>query len=61
MSPKKLLKFKDAGSNLEDFGEGLRFKRVLPDTTKLENDKVKKVIFCSGQVYYDIDAARKKE
>jgi 2-oxoglutarate decarboxylase len=24
-------------------------------------EKVKKIVFCSGQVYYDLDAARKKE
>jgi 2-oxoglutarate dehydrogenase complex dehydrogenase (E1) component-like enzyme len=30
-SPKKLLKSKDANSNIEDFDEGLRFKRIIAD------------------------------
>lgn len=34
ISPKKLLRFKEANSNIEDFKEGLRFKRVLSDTNK---------------------------
>jgi len=63
MSPKKLLRLKDACSNMEEFKEGLRFKRIIHDTNKslVAPDKVKRVIFCSGQVYYDIDNARTKE
>jgi 2-oxoglutarate dehydrogenase E1 component len=61
-APKKLLKSKDAHSNIEDFGEGLRFRRVIQDTNKnlVAPEQVKKVIFCSGQVYFDLDAARTK-
>ena len=50
MSPKKLLRFKDACSNIEDFKEGLRFRRVIQDTSSnlVADNQVKKVIFCSG-------------
>lgn len=63
VAPKKLLRFKDASSDIEDFGEGLRFKRVIVDTNKdlVAPEKVKRVIFCTGQVYYDLNEARQKE
>lgn len=63
VSPKKLLKLKAANSNIEEFGQGLRFMKVIPD--KGENmvaaDKIRKVIFCSGQVYYDLENERTKK
>lgn len=48
-------------SEIDEFAEGLRFKRVLEDKTDLvADDKVRKVIYCTGQVYYDLEAARSK-
>lgn len=63
VSPKKLLRYKDASSDIEEFGAGLRFKRVIPDADKeiVAPEKVKRVIFCSGQVYYELNDARQKE
>jgi 2-oxoglutarate dehydrogenase E1 component len=63
VSPKKLLRFKEASSDIEDFGEGLRFKRVILDQNKnlVAPEKVKRLIFCTGQVYYDLNEARIKE
>lgn len=61
MAPKKLLKYKDASSKIEDFGEGLKFKRTIGERNlSLVKDpkKVKRVVFCSGQVYYDIAKER---
>lgn len=60
MAPKKLLKYRGANSDIEEFGEGLRFKRVLGDMNKnlVAPEKVRRVILCSGQVYYDLEAAR---
>ena len=57
VAPKKLLRFKGATSKLEDFTEGTRFRRCLADDNKnaLKNEEIKKVVFCSGQVYYDLD------
>jgi len=59
MSPKKLLRYKDACSDLSEFDSGLRFNRVYDEaSTQMPKDKVRKVILCSGQVYYDILHAR---
>ena len=62
-SPKKLLKYARANSDFEDFAENQGFHEIFPDNSKtlVAADKVKKVILCSGQVYYDIDNARTKE
>jgi len=62
VSPKKLLKFRSAMSEFEDFKAGLRFKRALDDVNPnlVADDKVRKVVYCTGQVYYDIEAARAK-
>lgn len=62
-APKKLLKYARANSDIEEFAEGNRFKKIYPDQHKtlVAHDKIKKVILCSGQVYYDIDNARQKD
>ena len=63
VSPKKLLRFKEASSDIEEFGEGLRFRRIIEDQNKnlVAPEKVKRLIFCTGQVYYDLNEARIKE
>jgi len=70
MTPKSLLRNKLCISNLEDFGKKNSFHRVLWDHAidpkenafiKLkESDKIKKVIICSGKVYFDLLEAREK-
>jgi len=62
VSPKKLLKLRQAGSDIEEFGQGLRFIKVIDDSGEkmVADDKIRKVVFCSGQVYYDLDAERTK-
>ncbi|MDK4683965.1 2-oxoglutarate dehydrogenase E1 component [Kingella negevensis] len=56
---KRLLRFKDATSPLEDFLQGTTFQPVIGDTVhRADNEQVKRVIVCSGQVYYDIAAGR---
>ena len=56
---KRLLRFKDATSPLENFLEGTTFRPVIGDTAeRADNGKVKRVILCSGQVYYDVAAGR---
>lgn len=57
MSPKKLLRYKRANSGVKEFVGVDRFREVIgePYTAELDNSqKIKKVIFCSGQVYYDL-------
>jgi len=61
MTPKSLLRHKLAVSPLADFLPGSRFRRVLPETEKLAADpKIKRVIICSGKVYYDLFEERAK-
>ncbi|MDP2816779.1 MAG: 2-oxoglutarate dehydrogenase E1 component [Polaromonas sp.] len=58
MTPKSLLRNKDATSPLSEFTKG-SFQTVIPDSGTLKADKVKRVIACSGKVYYDL--AKKRE
>jgi len=61
MTPKSLLRHKQAVSTLEEFGPGTSFNRVLPETGNLvARTKVKRVVLCSGKVYYDLLAAREE-
>ena len=58
MTPKSLLRNKDATSPLAEFTKGA-FQTVIPDQRDLKADKVKRVVMCSGKVYYDL--AKKRE
>jgi len=59
MTPKSLLRNKDAGSALTDLAKGA-FQTVIGEVDdKVEAKKVKRVIACSGKVYYDLVNARK--
>jgi 2-oxoglutarate dehydrogenase E1 component len=57
MTPKSLLRHKLCVSNFEDFAEGSSFHRILWDHDKdklAAPDKIKRVILCTGKVYYDL-------
>lgn len=63
MTPKSLLRHKMAVSSLEDFSGDSSFHRVLWDTdreTLVDPSKMKRAIFCSGKVYYDLLAERRE-
>ena len=70
MTPKSLLRNKYCVSNLEDFNKKNTYHRILWDHAidpksknfiKLkENSKIRKVILCSGKVYFDLLEAREK-
>jgi len=61
MSPKSLLRHKDCVSRLDDMGEGTTFHRVLWDNGDVHPDaKIKKLVLCSGKVYFDLAAERAK-
>jgi 2-oxoglutarate dehydrogenase E1 component len=61
MTPKSLLRHKLAVSPLADFGPGTSFHRILPETEKIAADgKVKRVVLCSGKIYYDLFEERAK-
>ena len=59
MSPKSLLRHKEATSSLEDLANG-RFETVLDETDNLDPAKVRRLILCSGKVFYDLRAARRE-
>ena len=59
MSPKSLLRHKEAVSTLEELAEG-RFHNVLDEAEPLDKSKVKRVVLCAGKVYYDLLAARRE-
>ena len=70
MSPKSLLRHKRCVSTLSEMAQGTSFHRVLWDdaqmnnaitTTKLQADaQIRRVILCSGKVYYDLLEEREK-
>jgi 2-oxoglutarate dehydrogenase E1 component len=68
MTPKSLLRHKRCTSALSDISEGTYFHRVLQDdaqtgrdVTKLvKDDKIRRVVICTGKVYYDLLEEREK-
>lgn len=70
MTPKSLLRHKKAVSNLADMADGSSFHRVMIDgaeagcdvggITLKSDDKITRVIACSGKVYFDLIDARAK-
>ena len=69
MTPKSLLRHKKCISNIQDFTKKNSFHRILQDGSYLENskliklkkdNKIKKVVMCSGKIYFDLIEAREK-
>ncbi len=60
MSPKSLLRHKEAISTLEDLAEG-SFQTVISETESVDPKDVTRLIFCSGKVYYDLIDRRRNE
>lgn len=69
MTPKSLLRHPMCISNADDFTTGSAFHRVLwddaqkghSDLTLKEDAKIKRVVLCSGKVYFDLLAARDEQ
>ncbi|OEJ94434.1 multifunctional oxoglutarate decarboxylase/oxoglutarate dehydrogenase thiamine pyrophosphate-binding subunit/dihydrolipoyllysine-residue succinyltransferase subunit [Streptomyces thermolilacinus] len=57
-TPKSMLRLKAAASKMDEFTTG-GFRPVIGDTTA-DPAAVRKVVFCSGKVYYDLEAERQK-
>jgi len=57
MTPKSLLRHKLSVSPLTDLSTG-RFELLIPESEALEADKIRRVVFCSGKVYFDLLEAR---
>ena len=70
MTPKSLLRHKKCVSNIVEFSKKSTFHRVLEDDAyskvnnllelKKRDDKIKKVVMCSGKIYFDLIEAREK-
>ena len=60
MSPKSMLRHPLAVSAMSDFAEGTRFQEVIGDKLA-DPKKVKRVLLCSGKVYYDLLDKQQKE
>jgi 2-oxoglutarate dehydrogenase E1 component len=68
MTPKSLLRHKRCTSRIEEIAEGTHFRRVLPDDAQrltdgiklVKDDKVRRVVLCTGKVYYDLYEEREK-
>ena len=59
MSPKSLLRHKQASSTLEELADG-EFQPVLNETDAVDNARVRRVVLCAGKVYYDLRDARRE-
>jgi 2-oxoglutarate dehydrogenase E1 component len=60
-SPKANLRHPGSYSNEREFLDDARFKEVIDDATISDPDKVKKVLLCSGKVYFDLAEKQLKE
>jgi 2-oxoglutarate dehydrogenase E1 component len=69
MTPKSLLRHKRAASRLDEMGPGTSFHRLLWDDAQMlpaekiklvADDKIRRVVMCSGKVYYDLYEEREK-
>ncbi|MBB4041223.1 2-oxoglutarate dehydrogenase E1 component [Microvirga flocculans] len=68
MTPKSLLRHKRCTSTLASISEGTHFHRVLQDDAQtgrdgiklVKDDKIRRVVICTGKVYYDLLEEREK-
>ncbi|WP_333793736.1 2-oxoglutarate dehydrogenase E1 component [Hyphomicrobium sp.] len=61
MTPKSLLRHKRVVSRLDEMGPGTGFHRILWDDQRKTDAEIKRVVLCSGKVYYDLAEARDAE
>ena len=59
MAPKSLLRHPEAVSTMGELADG-QFSHLIPETDELDPSGVKRLVFCSGKVYYELRAARRK-
>ena len=60
MTPKSLLRHKDAVSSLDELARG-KFQTVIGEVDELDAKKVKRIIICSGKIYFELLAARREK
>jgi 2-oxoglutarate dehydrogenase E1 component len=59
MSPKSMLRHKESVSSLEDLSKGC-FQSVIPEVEAFDSKKVRRIIACSGKIYYELMAYRRE-
>src|SRR5690349_15172884 len=59
LTPKSLLRHKEAVSSLDELANG-HFHNVIGETDRIDPKKVRRVIVCSGKVYYELAAYRRE-
>jgi len=57
LTPKSLLRHKMSVSPLAELSNG-EFRVIIPDSSEIDRDKVRRLVFCSGKVYFDLLEAR---
>ena len=60
ITPKSLLRHKDATSTLDELSKG-RFQTVIGETEELDPKKVSRVVLCTGKIYYELMAYRREQ
>lgn len=62
ITPKNLLRLKEATSSIDEIAEGTRFRRLIPEEgiSESEASNVNRVIFCTGKIKYELWNARKQ-
>ena len=59
-TPKKLLRYPQCVSAMSEFGKGTRFQELIDDPY-VDSKKVKRVLLCSGKIYYDLLEQQQKD
>ncbi|MGB5809789.1 MAG: 2-oxoglutarate dehydrogenase E1 component [Polyangiales bacterium] len=60
MSPKSLLRHRRAISTLDELANG-EFERIIADEPAIQADKVRRVLLCTGKIYYDLLERRERD
>ncbi len=60
MSPKSLLRHRRAVSTLDELATG-EFQRIIPDEPQIDASKVRRLLLCTGKIYYDLLERRERD
>ena len=60
MSPKSLLRHRRAISTMQELAEGA-FQRIIPDDPAIDPGKVRRLVMCTGKIYYDLLERRERD
>jgi 2-oxoglutarate dehydrogenase E1 component len=60
MSPKSLLRHRRAISTMDELAEGA-FQRIIPDDPAVDPSKARRLVMCTGKIYYDLLERRERD